>query len=112
MQHTKVLKNKDNDQDPLFIFFDARQRNEEGIKLYSEAEIVAARALQGHVGNVFTRSRVFINYREKFVSIKVDNPSRADLVSLAAADLEAYCKQHNVEIVKSSRGLLFRIPKA
>ncbi len=110
--NTTTLKNETNKQSYFFCKQDVKRLNDINIKAYDEKEQSYGNELFGKVCYAFNRSNVFRNYRKKFIAIKVDAPKQLDLVSLDVIRLESYCRDNNISIVKTAKGLVFRINKA
>ena len=83
---------------------DAKKRDAENIKLYTAEEQRFAEGLLGTIGDVYGRSNTYMNYRKKFVAVKVDSPRVRDKVSLAAVRLDCWCETNGVEKVITRHG--------
>ena len=75
---------------------DAKKRNAENIGSYSLDQQSAADALLAAVEDAYGRSRVFLNYRQRFVAVKVSAPVFADRVSLRAAKLDTWAEANGI----------------
>lgn len=60
----------------------------------------------------YFRSRTFLNAREKFITVKVMNPTKADALQsyLEICHLKSLVDMHGIELVSTKTSLLFRIP--
>lgn len=83
---------------------DIKRRDNENKVNYSASQLAKADAILALVDDVFIRSRVFMNYRQKFIAVKVNNPSMRDKVQLKAVKLENWAKANNVKIEHTRYG--------
>lgn len=82
---------------PAYVVIqDVKKRNKANEGLYSEQQLYAGEALLADIEDTYIRSKVYLNYRERFIAIKVSTPKFADKVSLQAAKLDAFCDTHGV----------------
>ena len=89
---------------------DAGKRNAVNFDLYTDEQVAMADDFYITVCNTFLRSRVFKNYRQKFIAVKVDKVQRADLATLAAGALEEFCAEHDVKVKKTrTNAMIFEL---
>lgn len=82
---------------PAYVVIeDVKKRNKANEGLYSEQQLHAGEALLADIEDTYIRSKVYLNYRERFIAIKVNTPTFADKVSLRAAKLDAFCDAHGI----------------
>ena len=82
---------------PAFVcVMDAKKRNDENEGLYSEQQLLAGEALLAGIEDVYLCSRVFLNYRQRFIAVKVASPHFKDKVSLRAAKLDAWAEANGI----------------
>lgn len=53
--------------------------------------------------------RVFYNYREQFMVVKVERPSKVNLLAREVRELDYYAAQNNIDIVRTKNNILYRI---
>lgn len=90
---------------PAYVVIqDVKRRNNENEKLYSEQQLLAGEALLAGIEDVYMRSKVYLNYRQRFIAVKVAAPKFADKVSLRAAKLDAWCEANGIVIEHTRHG--------
>lgn len=59
------------------------------------------------------KSRIYINHRVNFVTVKVDQPTIEDraLNVYELIDLDNYLDKHQLETVKTPKGIIYRVPR-
>lgn len=111
MRYDSEIDNESNFQNAWYARQDAKAKDAENIKLYTEAEIETGRALERMVSGAFIRSRVFRQHREKFIVVKVERPVKADRDSYEALTVERFCDKQGYTKHRTAGAILFRIPK-
>lgn len=98
---------------PAFICKrDAERRNANNFDAYSPEQVQQAQQLFSDVSEAYFRSRVFLNYRERFIAVKVEAPNLADKVSLAVRDLDLAVEEQGVKkVATSKRAIVYRIAR-
>lgn len=92
---------------------DARKRDAHNKESYSDLEIAHADALFELAQLTYSRSRVFLNFRKKFIAIKVDSPSYLDKLSKNADKFTALMDQAGIETIKTRHGsIVYRIQRS
>ena len=93
---TRFLNDTETKQMPWNIIKDIKERDAAGILNYTADEVAQANALLAQARQVFIRSRCFVNFRENFVTLKVESVKAADKLNagfdafeLALAELQA-----------------------
>jgi hypothetical protein len=90
---------------------DAKKRNLANMGLFTQAEHAAADSFLVKAIKAWFRSRVYINYRETFIAIKVAKPTAQDRVGSDVAELEKYCEKHGISARKTGTGLVYHMPR-
>jgi hypothetical protein len=112
MHYDSMIDNENNFQNSWVARQDAKAKDAENIKLYTEAEIQTGMNLERQVARVFLRSRVFRQHREKFIVVKVERPVKADRDSSEVADMEKqYVIKPGYKRIRTATAILYRIPK-
>jgi hypothetical protein len=88
---------------------DAKKRNAENEALYSEDEKQLADMFAQQTRNAYIRSRVYLNYREKFIAVKIDKPSVSDKISVVVDALHKDAEALGYTIVKTKSNIVFRL---
>ncbi len=88
---------------------DARMRNEAGKSHFTEREIIRAERMKQGLGLVYGCKDIHINYRQKFIAVKVDAARINDRKTLAL--LESDYEQEGVTKFVTAQGITYRIPK-
>jgi hypothetical protein len=107
---SKYIKDENSSKLPAFVCIaDAKAKNEKNIVLWSDKQVVDANKFKDLVSNAYFRSRVYLNYREGFIVIKVDRPTVQDRVSKAVETLDSYCVSHGIVKLSTKANILYRI---
>lgn len=109
MRYTSEIDNENVVQDRVFAAADARRRNALYEVQYTAKQRAFAEAFKDQVANAFIRSKVYLNYRERFMAIKVDRPSVRDRISSAVAAVEDFCAKNGITVHRTAGALVFRI---
>ena len=75
---------------------DAKKRDAANKSLYTAAQRAQGDSLKLAIESVYGRSKVYMNYRKKFIVVKVDKPHVADRLSTAAVKLDCWCETNDV----------------
>jgi hypothetical protein len=89
---------------------DAEKRSKQNVELYSQEQVYKAETFKTMVVRAFFRSRVYLNFREKFIAIKVEAPNVRDKISKEAREVEKFADENNIQIIKKRASLIFRLP--
>ena len=82
---------------PAYVVLkDIKKRNAENEGAYTLEQHAAADAMFLAIEEVYGRSRVFMNYRQRFIAVKVNAPQFGDKVSLRAAKLDAWADANGI----------------
>jgi hypothetical protein len=108
-----VNGNVDDVKLPAYVCIqDIKRRDAENESLYSLVQLSAGEALLAHIEDVYIQSNVFLNYRKKFIAVKVNKPKFADKVSLRAAKLDLWCEANGIVIEHTRHGNMVYRAKA
>jgi hypothetical protein len=75
---------------------DVKKRDAANKKNYTAAQLAQGDSLKLAVESVYGRSKVYMNFRKKFIVVKVDKPHIADRLSTAAVKLDCWCETNDV----------------
>jgi allophanate hydrolase subunit 1 len=89
---------------------DANRVNLRWEPTYSEAQRVKASQMRGCLDLVYGNRAIHVNYRERFISIKVDRAVVRDRTNLRL--LEADWAREGIERRQTAQGIIYRIPRA
>lgn len=92
-----------------FAARDARMRNYAKASHYSEQERVAAERMRWGLELCYGNDGIFINYRDRFIAVKVNAARVKNKVELALLE-ESYVQKGITKAV-SAQGVIYRIPK-
>jgi len=93
----------------FFAARDARMRNYALGSTYTAAERLRAEQVKLGLECVYRSTEVHINYRKKFIAVKLSNALVRDRASVA--DLEAFYAQEGIVKRTSAQGTIYRIPR-
>jgi hypothetical protein len=91
---------------------DIKRRDAENEGLYSAVQLTVGEALLAHIEDVYIQSNVYLNYRQRFIAVKVNAPKFADKVSLRAARLDLWCEANGIVIEHTRHGNMVYRAKA
>lgn len=109
------MRNIDEDdrscQPAIVCVMDRRRRDELNRPLWTRAKQREGEQLKVRLQGIFIRSKVYLNYNETVITVKVDRPSLKDKLEQDAAwkQLEKDCKASNIEIDPTPANIHFRI---
>ena len=107
MMHEKELDRKAAGKFAWFAAKDARQRSLTNSSLYSNEQKVAAERMKLGLEFCYSAKEIHIEFRKKFISVKVDGPTVKDRKILALLESD-YAKVGH-EKCKTSQGVTYRI---
>jgi hypothetical protein len=100
-----VTANVDDVKIPAYVCLqDIKRRDAENELLYSLVQLSAGEALLAHIEDVYIQSNVYLNYRKKFIAVKVNKPQFRDKVSVRAAKLDLWCEANGIVIEHTRHG--------
>ncbi len=89
---------------------DAHMRSIANQSHFTQKEQVAAERMKQGLAMVYSHKGIFINYREKFIAIKVNNPTIKDRKTLRL--LEADYAAQGIVKKESAQGIIYQVKKA
>ena len=89
----------------------AKQINEDNVGLYTDEQIESGNRIHKYVQTMFPNNRTFLNYRKKFIAVKVEDVSLVSAQSTHAQLLEDLCELSKVEIAGHGNNIIFRIAR-
>ena len=89
---------------------DARMRSAVNSTTFSDAQKLKAERVKLALELVYSAEKVYIEFRKKFISVKVNKPQVRDRKGLAL--LEMCYQNEGLEKVKTAQGVTYRIIKA
>jgi hypothetical protein len=105
----KELEDGRSKQNARACVVDARAKDAENIKLFSTDQIAAGETLYQKAATAWFRSKVYRNYRENFIAVKVDRPTSADKLTPEVEALEEFVKANGIERAARSTSIVYRI---
>ncbi len=101
----------DNEESPSkwAAAYDARMRNIEVGSTYTYAEKTRADRMKYALELCFNAKEFHINYRQKFIAVKIDSPELKDRKSLRL--LEGDWEKEGIVKRASAQGIIYRIPR-
>jgi hypothetical protein len=88
---------------------DCEDHNLEYRQLYTDQQISNALAFHEKVASAFFRRRVFLNYRQNFITVKVEKPMSIDKFSEEYFNVLDYAIQRNYKIKQGYNSIIFEI---
>ena len=106
-----ISSNSDEMKVPAYVCIqDIKRRDNENKGNYTSEQLVAADAVHQLVEDVYGRSKVFMNYRQRFIAVKVNAPKFGDKVSLRAVKLDNWAAANNIVIEHTRFGnIIYRV---
>jgi len=87
---------------------DAQKRNAANRLLYTNEQQQQLMKFYELVCSAYN-CRVFYNYREQFMVVKVERPSKANLLAREVRELDYYAAENGIDIVRTKNNTLYRI---
>lgn len=87
---------------------DARMRNIAGASHYPQAKKIRAERVKYALELVYNAANIFINYRQKFIAVKVSAPTVYNKKDLAL--LEGDWTKEGITKHETAQGIIYRIP--
>jgi len=88
---------------------DAEKRNKQNIESYSQEQVYKAETFRDMVVRAYFRSRIYLNFRERFIAIKVEAPNIRDKISKEAREVIEFADENDIKIIKRRASLIFRL---
>lgn len=95
---------------PFWAIRDAQRRNIANQSHFTQKQQIAAERMKQGLSMVYSHAGIFINYREKFIAIKVNNPTIKDRKNLRL--LEADYAAQGITKKESAQGVIYQVKKA
>lgn len=109
MINTVDLDVKPAGQYAYFAARDAHIRNYANSTKFSDKERLRAEQIKLGLGMVYTSSNIFVNYRQKFITVKVCNGTVKNKQNLSL--LEQDYEKEGITKIVTNQGIVYRIPK-
>jgi hypothetical protein len=88
---------------------DIEQKNYENESLYSTSRKAQAERFAAAVREAYPLSTVYVNYRQKFIAVKVDRPLVTDRNRVQVAAIDTYAFAQKYQKVKTLNAVIYRI---
>lgn len=88
---------------------DARMRNAAQKSHYTDKEVVRAERMRVALETVYSAKKVYINYRAKFIAVKLEYAIARDRASIRILEADYACE--GISKQTSPQGIIYRIPK-
>jgi hypothetical protein len=95
---------------PWFSIQDAQARNLANQGRHSAANQQRAQEMREQLDKLYTHQGVFVNYRQKFISVKVNHAQAKSMFDLTKQEL-TWMRQ-GVSRAVTQQGVIYRIPRA
>lgn len=86
---------------------DCERINRENEILWSPKQKESAKQFKALVDEAFFRRRTFLNFREKFIAVKVEAPSKIDMISQEYRNVLNYAKTHGINVKTGKASIIF-----
>ena len=86
-------------------------RDRENRSTFSAREIARVETVRDLVGIVFPSSECYVNFRKKFIAVKISKPSRERLRTTQAQMFEDVMSDYQATKVVTETSIVYRIPK-
>ena len=90
---------------------DAKRRSAIAQMGYSMTQQREAKTVYEAVRVSYSRSKVYLTYRDKFYTVKVHHPAAADKMSKEVTKVEQVLDELGAEKVETAQGIIYRIAK-
>lgn len=87
----------------------AKELNAQNEGSFTAAEKFKAELIERLVTATFYKSRIFKNFRQNFIAVKVCDPSAEELISDECRKLYDACEANDVQVVHTKTGVIFRV---
>ena len=87
---------------------DAAARNSKNKSLYSSSQRATAQTYRDLLDSAYGYDEIFINYRQRFIAIKLTNPAVSN--NSLAAKVDALLAERGVTRAVTEQGTVYRIP--
>jgi hypothetical protein len=90
---------------------DCERINRENRDTYSLAQQKAADEFKQLVDNAFFRRRTFLNFREKFIAVKVEAPKLEDKISSDYRAVMSFVDANDIRVKNGKASVIFHIKR-
>ena len=104
----KELDTKQAGRFALAAVLDAQRRNTNNKSLYSQDQIRKALSVRDLLDYAFSYTSLYINYRQKFISIKVEGARARDAMAKKVIEL---FETQGYGVVSTQQGIIVRVDK-
>jgi hypothetical protein len=104
----KELETKEAGQFAFAAVMDAQRRNSNNKSHYSQEQIRKAVTARDLLDTAFSYSKLYINYRQKFIAIKAEGARAKDAM---AREVVKLFEQNGYGVVSTPQGMIIRIDK-
>ena len=91
---------------------DAAMHDAENVKLYTTEQIEHGHRIEKFVRSVFPQHRVYLNYRKKYIAVKVEGLTLKAAESTQAELLETLLEMQGVAIKARGTNVIFQIKRS
>jgi len=105
------MKELDTKEAGRFAFaaaMDAQRRNTNNKSRYSQEQIKRAVTVRDLIDTAFSYSKLYINYRQKFIAVKAEGARAKDAL---AKEVVSLFKSNGYAVVSTPQGMIIRIDK-
>jgi len=93
----------------LAAVLDAQRRNSNNKSLYTQEQIRRALSVRDLLDSAFSYHSLYINYRKKFIAVKVEGARARDRMSKQVIEL---FEQQGYGVVSTQQGIIVRLDSA
>ena len=104
----KELETKDAGRYAFAAAMDAQRRNSNNKSTYTQEQIRRAVSARDLIDTAFSYTKLYINYREKFIAIKAESARRKDSM---AAEVVKLFESNGYGVVTTPQGMIVRIAR-
>jgi hypothetical protein len=97
-------------QNPVRVIMHVKAQDAANISKFSLDQIQAGEDLRVQVAQAYDMSKVYLNYRAKFIAVKVDSAKFANKASEAAELIDRLCADKGYDKVFQGDNIIFHIP--
>ena len=105
----KELDTKEAGQFARAAVLDAQRRNTNNKSLYTQEQIRKALSVRDLLDSAFSYNSLYINYRKKFIAVKVEGARSRDTMSKKIIEL---FEQLGYSVVATQQGIIVRLDSA
>jgi hypothetical protein len=104
----KELETKDAGRYAFAAAMDAQRRNSNNKSHYSQEQIRRAVSARDLIDSAFSYTKLYINYREKFIAIKAEGARRKDSM---AQEVVKLFETNGYGVITTAQGMIVRIAR-